>query len=147
MKGSSGGQTLFELIIALGVTVLIVTGIIRIVTISLSNAAFAKNQAEATRFAQEGAEWIRLERDKGWDDFFSRSNQTWCLKDLTWSRASPCGQDEVISGTMFSREATLGALGDDRVDVIVKVSWTDSKGTHESRIGTRLTGWRGASDD
>lgn len=136
------GQTLFELIIALAVAVLVVTGIIKIVTISVQNAAFAKNQAEATRFAQEGLEWLRAERDKDWDDFASRSNQIWCLSALAWQKSSPCTSSDRIADTIFTREADLSSLSTDSIEAILRVSWTDAAGSHESRLGTILTRWR-----
>lgn len=143
IKGSTDttGQTLFELIIALAVTALVVTGIIKVVTISVRNAAFAKNQAESTRLAQEGLEWLRVERDSGWDAFATRSNSTWCLLSLDWSKQRPCRESEKISDT-FSREATLTTLSNDNIEVLVRVSWADPAGRHESRLDTRLTRWR-----
>lgn len=137
---------MFELLIALAVAVLVVTGIVKVVTISTRNATFAKNQAEATRYAQEGLEWIRSERDQDWDLFTTRSNKLWCLRDLSWSKASSCTQDEKLEGTPFVRQADLTSLNDNSMEVLVRVRWTSPAGEHESRIDTRLTNWRQDSD-
>lgn len=138
------GQTLFELIVALAVTVLIVTGIVRIVTLSVRNAIFAKNQAEATRYSQESLEWMREERDKDWDAFLQRSDTVWCLKNLSWEKGSPCASGDQIQGSIFTREATLTSTVAESIQVLVSVRWSDSIGSHEARTGTVFTRWRNA---
>lgn len=141
------GQTLFELIIALAVAVLIITGIIKIVTLSVRNAAFAKNQAEATRFSQEALEWIRSERDRSWTTFQTRSNQIWCLTTVAWQKSAPCAQGDEIADTNILREADLSSLSDRSIEVVVRAWWEDAAGVHEARTGTILTDWRQSSEE
>lgn len=142
VQSRSLGQTVFELVIALGVAALVVTGIVQIVTISLRNASFAKNQALATRYNQEALEWLRAERDKDWIAFSSRAGSTWCLTSLSWSLAAKCGQANKIPSTIFIREATVTQSAVDSVDALVRVVWTDASGEHSSRVDTTLTDWR-----
>lgn len=139
------GQSLFELVVALAVTVLIVTGIVKIVTLSVANSTFAKNQSAATRFGQEAFEWLRGEKDKDWDAFLNRSGVSWCLPSLTaWpSQPGPCASDNKVAGTPFTREAGLSTLEAGKIQVLVQVSWMDSKGEHSSRIESFFTNWRG----
>lgn len=57
-------QTLLELTIVIAVAVLVI-GALTFATIgSLRNASFAKNQAQATKLAQEGIEMVRSIRDR-----------------------------------------------------------------------------------
>lgn len=133
------GQSIFELVIALAVTVLIITGIIQVVTISIRNANFSKTQAEATRYAQQATEWLRAERNSGWDTFYSRAaTGDWCLKDLGWTGPGVCRPDDFISQTSFLRSLKLRSSDAKTVNAEIRVSWTDSQGRHESKVDTVL---------
>lgn len=141
-RKESLGQSLFELLIALAIAVLIVTGIVKVVTLSVANSTFAKNQASATRFGQEAFEWLRSEKERDWDAFSNRSDVTWCLPAVSWpSQPGPCSADNKISGTPFTREAALSTLDTDKIQILVRVSWTDSRGEHSSRIDSVFTNW------
>ncbi|MBI2590673.1 MAG: hypothetical protein HYW33_02205 [Candidatus Blackburnbacteria bacterium] len=132
------GQTLFELVIAVGVAVLVVTGIVALVTLSLRNSGFARDQALATRYAQDALEWLRSERDNGWNTFYSRTTiSTWCLNSLGWTSPGSCGSNK-ITGTKFGRQAEFSVIDANSVNAQVRVSWTDSQGTHQSKIDTVL---------
>ena len=82
---SSEGQSLFEVIVALAVITLIVVTVVAVAGTSIRNVSFARNNEHATRFSQEAIEWVRSERDSGWDAFASRATQpVWCLQNLSW---------------------------------------------------------------
>lgn len=133
------GQSIFELVIALAITVLVVTGIVQVVTISIRNANFAKVQAEATRYAQQAAEWLRAERNNNWATFYSKATiGDWCLKNLDWSGPGICGTRDFIPGTSFLRGLRLTSPDAKIVNASIRVSWTDSQGKHESKIDTVL---------
>lgn len=147
---SKSGQTLFELVVAIAVAVLVVVGIVTVVIISLRNANFARDQARATRYGQEAAEWLRSERDKGWSTFSSRSGQTWCLKTLAWDSPGVCSSSDFIPNTYFQRWVQLTTVSSDSTNVSIKVSWKDGQGVHESKIDTVLNNTRaggGTEDD
>lgn len=59
------GQTLMEVVVVSTVGILVVSALTFAVIFSLRNASFAKNQAQATKLAQEGMERIRTGRDRG----------------------------------------------------------------------------------
>ena len=69
-KKNQSGQTLIEALIAAAIVALVLTAILSGVTLSVRNSQFSKNQALATRYAQEALETIRHYRDSaGWTDF------------------------------------------------------------------------------
>lgn len=139
------GQSLFELVVALGIGALVLVGLMRVSTTSINNIIFSRTQAQATRLAEEAAEWLREERDKDWDTFRDlRANGiAWCLNTLDWSQAQQPGCTGEIAGTSFARETTLTSdLSATKIDVLVRVYWTDNLGTHEVRLDSRLTNWR-----
>lgn len=61
---NSRGQTLLELVVVIGVSVLIVGALVFATISSLRNAQFSKNQTQATKLAQERIERVRAGRDR-----------------------------------------------------------------------------------
>lgn len=63
MKLNQKGQSLIEIIIALGVVMIVTLGFTNITLTALRNSQHAKNQNQATRHTQEALEIIRVIRD------------------------------------------------------------------------------------
>lgn len=147
------GQSLFEVIFAVGIAALILLAVVSLASTSVRNASFARNDSIATKYAQEAGEWLRQQRDLNWSNLITNSSTTpKCLGNLNWS--SGC----TIGTTTFSRTIefacfqytsppplfTSRACGDlsvNTVDILVIVSWTDAQGTHNVRNQTRFTNW------
>lgn len=140
------GQSLYEMVVALGVAVLVIAAVVVVATISVRNTTFSQTESEATRRAQETLEWVRQERDgRTWDNFKSLSNRTYCMQNLSWGNTGTCSASEKISDTIFRREATLNTKTVDGVEVVevqVRTYWDDAQGRHESNLSTRFTNWR-----
>lgn len=58
------GQTLIELMVVIAVSVIVIGALVFATIASLRNAQFSKNQAQATKLAQEGIERVRVGRDR-----------------------------------------------------------------------------------
>lgn len=149
---AQAGQTLLELVMAIGVGVVVVTAIVSITTLSLKNSGFAKTNAQATRHSQEAIEWLRAERDKSWPTVFAKSGVTaqyYCLTNLAWPAApGTCTATQYITGTTFKREISLinrdlepSIDGNETIQAEVTVTWNDSSGDHQSKLTTQLTNW------
>ena len=139
------GQSLFEVVLALAVAALIIISIVALATISIRNANFSRNQSLATRYAQGAIEWLRGQRDEGWDAFTTRAlTPLWCLKSLSWTDAiiGGCGSSGFISDTIFKREISFTILDASSIDTEVKVYWQDAQGLHETKTVTTFTDWR-----
>ncbi len=139
---SPEGQTLIEVVIAVGVVILLVTGLIVGSTSSLKGGQFSTNSSKALKYAQELLEITRTLRDNSWSTFASRSG-LWCLDESgVWTQAQ-AGVCPVNVGGIFTRGATFtwdGANNRMKVDVIV--SWIDGSGTHNSGLVTYFTQWQ-----
>lgn len=144
MMKNEKGQSLFEVVLALAVAALIIIAIVALATISIRNASFSRNQSLATRHAQEAIEWLRGQRDEGWDTFAIRAlTSPWCLKSLSWPGAvGGCGSSDFIPDTIFKREISFIILDASSIDTEVKVSWQDTQGLHETKTLTTFTDWR-----
>jgi Tfp pilus assembly protein PilV len=139
------GQSLFEVVIAVGLSALILIAAVTLSSGSVRNASFSSNNAQATKYAQEAMEWLRGQRDAGWesfrDDHSSSSGVESCLNTsppTTWA-SPPCS---VIAGTVFTRSVTLKTIDPDKINALVLVTWKDSQGTHEVKTQTHFTDWR-----
>lgn len=129
MKNQSG-QTLVEMVVAIGVLVIVVVALLSVTTVSIRNASFSRDQALATKYAQEAVETVRSYRDQNsWSDF---------AYDCTTANCGP-----ILSGapSPFTLACNCTCAGES-CEVTVSVSWTDVKGNHKSELKTRLTNWK-----
>ncbi len=139
---TSRGQSLFEVIVAIGVTSAILVAIINTAILSVRNTSFARNKTLASRYSQEAVEWLRGQRDQNWDTFTTRSNSTWCASTLDWDKNRTCTTEDNIQATPFKREIILTNTSTQQIDAKVKVFWDDSQGYHEVLVSTYFTDWR-----
>lgn len=140
------GQSLFEVVFAIGISALIITAIVILATKAVSNSTFSKNKALAGRFTQETSEWLRGQRDANWDDLAEKAQTpTWCLPSLDWGLAKVgiCGAtDTISSNSNFSRELNFIVIDAQNIESKVKVYWQDGQGLHEVSTVTNYTDWR-----
>jgi ABC-type transport system involved in cytochrome bd biosynthesis fused ATPase/permease subunit len=149
------GQSLFEVVLALAISMLIVVALVALTSSAIRNTTFSKNKTQATRLSQEATEWLRGERDADWTIFYNRAaNPLYCLKSLSWSEATigACTAGQEIANTIFKRElgfarSVVMVDGQPRnvVEAEVNVYWQDGQGLHEIRSVTDFTDWREAS--
>ena len=152
-KKSTRGQSLFEVVIALAISTIIIVSLVSLVSNSIRNSTFSKNKTLASRYAQEATEWLRGQRDQDPVIFKTNAQTTiWCLKNLDWSMSGSCpeGSGSNIAGTEFRREVSFnsrnavsaGGAQKTIIDVDVVVKWRDSQGDHEVRSATSFSDWR-----
>lgn len=146
---SESGQSLFELVVAIAISALIIVALASLATNSIRNSNFSNNKARAATYAQQATEWLRGQRDSDADKFFNTYAivPAYCLQDLggsVWSRAvnDPATECTVkVGGTIFNRWVTFS--GDWPVkEADVVVTWTDSQGIHEVKNATNFSDWR-----
>ena len=168
IKLNLGGQSLFEVVLALGIISFIMVALISLTTLSVRNASVTRNKTSANRFAQEAVEWLRGERDADYDLFkgnvpitvssdcptidISGYTQTYpcmCLIDANstvWNDKH-CIRDDPASlvDGKYAREISF-RIDDvnkpNQVDAAIIVSWTDSEGDHAVRLDSILGDWR-----
>ncbi|HET7098805.1 MAG TPA: hypothetical protein VFI61_01065 [Patescibacteria group bacterium] len=149
----NNGQSLFEVVVAVAISALIMVALVSLVSNSIQNASFSRNKGLAGTYAQEATEWLRGERDR---DIASFSTNvlipTWCLTGLSWtpSQAGDCDPDnDKIPNTPFIRQATFNITSvsnngvlKDVIQADVVVSWQDSGGSHQVTSATNFADWR-----
>jgi Tfp pilus assembly protein PilV len=133
-RAKISGQSLIEVLAALGVAILVVLGLVVGVTYAIRNVTFAKNQVLATKYAQEWIEEARSLRDENPRVFFADTS-TCQIEDN-----DPDGRG------IFTRDRTCAlstlASGKKRMLVEVTVEWTEGGHEHTTTIETHLTSWK-----
>lgn len=123
------GQSLIEVLIALGIISMVITGVATIVTQSLTNAQFSKEQDTATKYAQEGLETVRSIRDQNYNAF-ALLNGRYCLAKNTQSLGDIQPSCATPNVDQFIREVAIETTPGCNANVskvTVTVSWTDGK--------------------
>jgi len=128
----SDGQSLIEIIFALVILSIILTGVVKIVVVSLKNAEFSRYQSVALNLAQTKMEQLRSDRD----------SSSWTAFKEKYINSSPLIESGLGLEGIFQRKTSFLAEGNDKVKIIIEVSWDDSRGTHISSISGYLTKWQ-----
>lgn len=150
MKSINRGQSLFEVVVALAISTVIITALVALATSSIRNATFSKNKTIASRYAQEATEWLRSERDKDPQAFQTKAlTAAWCMQALSWDMSGHCNAGDEIFQTSFKREVAftidqvlVGSSNKTLIRTDVSVIWADAQGSHEVRNSTDFSDWR-----
>jgi type II secretory pathway pseudopilin PulG len=154
LKLNEKGQSLFEVVVAVGISAMILIAVASLAAGSVRNSSFSRNNAQATKFAQEEIEWLRGQRDAGWDGFIGNIASGGCFGSFSWGGSC-------VINTTFTRSASfvcsflninlppptvvscgVGGPNINIVDATVIVSWSDAQGSHQVQSTTRFTDWR-----
>lgn len=145
------GQSLFELVIAVGISALILVAIVSLASNSLRNASYSKNYALASSYVGSTTEWLRVQRDTDMATFMSHVllsypvSTTYCFANLDWNTPVACTNAQNISNTPFTRQGVFTVTypgGKVSVEAVITVSWVDPQGFHEVSSSTTFTDWR-----
>ncbi len=144
----NNGQTLIEVLVALGTAVVIISAITVAVLSALSNSEFENNQSLATDYSQQGMEIVRSMRNNNYGDFKKLSG-TYCLAksctSLSDSQGASCGPKGVSCGQnvdLFVREVAIDTSennncvvnGTHFTQATTTVYWADSKCTSRTNL-------------
>lgn len=160
------GQTLMEIVFAVGVLALIGIGIVSLSTSAVRNNDFSETNTEANKFLQEGTEWVEQLKTDSWQNIWPHSGggaqgKHYCISDFqsNWSQEAktnipyycdtPPATPQYIPGTTYYRNMHLVRVdldgdalnGNESIKVNMNIVWDDSKGTHSVGTTTYLTDW------
>lgn len=122
------GQTLIEVLIALGIAGVVISAVTVVVTASLNNAQYSKNQNQAVAYAQEAMEVIRQIRDSDIVGFRTYTGNYCLAKGQTTlgSAQANC----ILNVDNFVRSVLIDqspGCANNVAKVTVNVAWTDGK--------------------
>lgn len=151
------GFSLLEVIVAIFVIAIGVTGSLSLINYCISSAAIGKSQIIAANLAQEGLEIVRNIRDSNW------------LEDATWNDGLGEGEwrvqydslnllasssDNLLidgddfyqyatgSETLFEREITITSISVNQIKVISEVTWSERGRSFSISAEDRLYDWK-----
>lgn len=120
------GQTLIEVLVALGIIAVVATAIGGVVITSQGNASFGKNNNLASQYANEGLEIIRSMRDSDYSYFRSIASGSYCLDKGKNDLGANCFSANV-DGFLRKINITQNGCSTNVAKVEAVVSWQDSK--------------------
>ena len=123
------GFSLVEVLVFTAVLGLFFISAIAVATFNLKNMKIQEHKILAIRFAEEGIEWLKQEKEDDWSIFITRGSvtgTTYCLNNsLSWDSSSPCGNYGL--STIYKRELVIKNSGSpvDQVEAIITTYWQD----------------------
>ncbi len=139
------GQSLVELIIAMGIIVLVIGSVAFLVIDSYVSGRLSKEITHANFLAEEGMEAIRSIRDNSWDDL---NNGTYgiIVSGGTWQfQTDPDVTDNKFTRTIIIEE--LNPIDPDRKKIISQVDWKFIENRQQQiQLITYLTNWQKITD-
>lgn len=133
------GQTLIEILLAVTVSIIVLSAIVVGIVNSLNNTQYTKNQNLANSYAQEGMSVVKAIKDSDWNTFSSFTTANiYCIdQNSAELTPDPCGSNVGIFSRQveFEHDSQECCSNDDPSCVtgvkgtraVVEVSWADSK--------------------
>jgi len=142
------GQTMIEVVIAVGIVVVLSVALITTSLVTQKTARSARNTTQATKLAQEYIEQIRVFRDRRGFESVPTGD---CYKiispsDIELWEVKDClnfGIDEVtLDTTKFTRSLDIESIvANKKLKITVTVMWEESGGTQVIEHTTFITQW------
>lgn len=135
------GATLLEVLMMVSVAALLVTGLVASTINSVGSARASRMRSQAVRFAQEGMELVRGDRDKSWKPFSNKSGN-YCLGENGIFTSQPScapnvGEDVFTRTVLFEWVASPGYM-----KVTVTVMWPEGSGQKSTNLISHFTDWK-----
>jgi len=124
------GFSLIEVLVFTAVLGLFFVGAVSVATFNLKNMKMQEHKILATRYAEEGTEWVKQEKEDDWTEFIKKdtsggSGKTYCFNSLDWNNLpAPC--DYGLS-TIYKRELLIKNSGSpvNQIETTMTVYWQD----------------------
>ena len=162
-KTREKGFTMIEMIAALFVMSVGIMGVFSLVSQTISYISITSSRLTAIYLSQEGMEIIRNIRDSNFlkinkreggnwdDDLLAGSHYNFDYESQTVPDNINCSGNNYldingdfykcsISG-QFERKAKITKIGDDKIDVVIEVSWQERGRTHKVVARENLYQW------
>lgn len=144
IKKQNSGQSLVEVVVAVGMMALLLTAVLSLISLSVKNSRVSKDRTMAVGLAQQGVELMRTYRDYlNWSDFLAKAGTNYDLPEnwtVTTGLSNGCPTDNNIY-EYYLRCVVLTAQPAGEVAVQVTVSWVEGSQTYRTVQSTNLSLW------
>jgi Tfp pilus assembly protein PilV len=143
----SKGQSLIEVMVAIGVMSLLLVALLAVTSISVKNSRVAKDRVLAVELSQEGVELMRAYRDYSWTQFSAEVSSASYKLPSNWVVADglnevDCNATSLMAeASIYSRCVQLTDDGSGGVAVAVTVYWQEGGEVKQVTQSTRLSRW------
>lgn len=137
------GQTLLEMVVALAIIILLITGVIVAATNSLKTARYSQAKSLSVHYAQEAMEIMRTIRDKSWATFSTYGGElpkVWCM-DKNGVLSAAAGTCPFTIDNKYNRTVTA-TWQDPKMKVETLVTWSEGSQNYQTSLTTYFTQWR-----
>lgn len=133
------GFSLIEVLVFTAVLGSFFVAAMAVATFNLKNMKIQEHKILAARYAEEGVEWVRQEKEADWPVFINHNAGGYCLNSLGWN--PPCGENyDLGTPAFFKRELTIAKSGSptDQVEGAVTVTWKEGSNSFDVTVKTVL---------
>lgn len=139
------GQSLIEVVVAVGIVLVLVTGLVVATTFSLRYNQRSQIRTGALSYAKEGLEYIRQLRDLDWNTL--PTTGTYCLEIGETTLEPEPGGDCPLDSTSGLRRVITVSNDDSCRDpackkITAEVSWPESGQMQSVTLSSYITNWR-----
>jgi len=128
------GFSLVEVLVFITVLGFFFVAAVSVTTFNLKNMKVQEHKILATRYAEEGIEWLKQEKEDDWQLFTTHddsggSGTTFCLNSLDWNNKSDCNESYALGPpNIFKRNLLIINSGNpvDRISTDITVSWLEN---------------------
>ncbi|OGC38001.1 hypothetical protein A2155_01905 [candidate division WWE3 bacterium RBG_16_52_45] len=131
------GQSLVEAVVAIGIALIVVTGLVVLAVGAVRSATLSRNRSVAVQYAQEGLEALRSVRDRDFTDLPDSGTNKLFWDGSQWNAIS--GSEAI---DLYSRSFTSSLISPGKIKIVMTVGWADSAGSHTLDLTTYLTDWQ-----
>lgn len=142
------GQSIVEAVVAVGIAIVLITGLVSAATSTLRISQMSKDRTQALQYAKEGLEIVRIVKDSNWNDL-PQTTVTYCLSKGQQSLGEgasddcPFDIDNVFSRTiLISDEGISCTAAAFCRKVTVTVSFKEQDQTRSVILTSYVTNWR-----
>jgi type II secretory pathway pseudopilin PulG len=128
------GFSLVEAMVFISILSVFFISSMTIVVFILRNMKTQQYKILATRYAEEGIEWVKQEKEDDWQLFSLRDDSggagtNYCLNSLDWSTKTDCNDVYSLGPpNIFKRVLVITNFGNptDRITINLTVSWLEN---------------------
>lgn len=137
------GQSLVEVLVAVGAMSLLLVALLALVSLSIRNSRLAKDRAQAVALAQEGVELMRAYRDYSWTEFSGIAQTEEYDLPYIWTvemgLSAGCIETATINDLFY--RCVRVEMGANEAEVEVRVAWMEGSQLQETTQLTKLSLW------
>ncbi len=145
MTRSKKGTSIIEIVIAASLISMAVIAALSLTNRSQKQSTYARNLAEATKYASEASDWIRNERTNlGWATMSTMSDGVYCLNtlpaDFTLISSGSCLSGNYITGSTIYQRTLNMTKSATSIKFNIEVSWQENV-PRQATIEMELSEW------